>query len=84
MPRPQMRIGALAALISLFLFSCAAKKAAVRVPDAFTGKIRIDACKAGAAADEIVIDREGHGETSVCTASRDLRQVVVRPFVRQG
>jgi hypothetical protein len=88
MQRSEVRMGALAALVSLLLVSCAAKKTTVRltvrVPEGFIGSIRIDACKTAAAADDILIDRAGHGETSICAASRDLRLAVVRSAPRQG
>ena len=70
------------ALFSFFLFSCAAKKAPERItviaPENFAGTIHITACNRQAAANNIPIDASGNGTTSVCSASPDLKLVVVR------
>ncbi|MGA2418467.1 MAG: hypothetical protein ABSG69_00160 [Candidatus Acidiferrum sp.] len=72
----------LLALVSIFLFSCAAKKApehiTVIVPRDFNGTIRLTGCEAQARPDGIVVDARGHGSTSICSASPDLKMVVVR------
>ena len=70
------------ALLSIFLFSCAAKKAPERLtviaPANFSGTIEITACDAKSLADRITIDGTGHGRTSICSASPDLKIVVMR------
>jgi len=72
----------LLALASIFLFSCAAKKAPERitviVPPDFYGTIRLTGCDAQARPDGIVVDSAGHGSTSICSASPDLKIVVMR------
>jgi hypothetical protein len=72
----------LLAVFSLFLFSCAAKRAPERItviaPETFTGKIKITACEPQAPPDNIVIDLSGNGKTSVCSASPDLKLLVIR------
>ena len=69
-------------LLTLFLFSCGAKKAAetltVIAPENFSGRIRITTCHLGAASDNIVIDSAGAGITSVCSVSPDLTLQIVR------
>jgi hypothetical protein len=69
-------------LFSILLFSCAAKKAAERItviaPETFAGTITLTACDSGSSADNIIVDAAGHGKTSVCSASPDLRLIVVR------
>src|SRR5271170_6991566 len=70
------------ALLSIFLFSCAAKKAPERLtviaPSNFSGTIEITACDAKALPEQITIDGTGHGRTSICSASPDLKIVVIR------
>ncbi len=67
---------------SFFLVSCAAKKAAERItviaPENFTGTISLTACDPQAPSDNISIDASGNGKTSVCSASADLKLVVIR------
>jgi hypothetical protein len=66
----------------LFLFSCAARKAAEEIavitPPNFTGKIQLDACVPGAPATNVSISENGEGQTSVCSVSKDLKLVIVR------
>jgi len=80
--RPSHLRNTLLALLSIFLFSCAAKKAPERLtviaPRSFSGTISITACDAKALPDRIVLDGAGHGSTSICSASPDLKVVVVR------
>lgn len=70
------------ALLSLFLFSCAAKKAPERItviaPENFKGTVRLVACDREAPADNIVVDASGNGKTSICSASADMKLVVKR------
>jgi hypothetical protein len=58
--RPAQRWELLLALLSIFLFSCAAKKAPERLtviaPGSFSGTISITACDAKALQDRIVLD----------------------------
>ncbi len=70
------------ALVSLFLFSCGARKAPERLTviasENFSGEIRIVTCDPKAASDSIAIDANGHGRTSLCSSSPDLTLRVVR------
>ncbi|MGA2814309.1 MAG: hypothetical protein ABSG16_23165 [Candidatus Acidiferrum sp.] len=50
----------------------------VIAPETFAGTITITACDPQSSADNLVIDTAGHGRTSVCSASPDLRLIVVR------
>jgi hypothetical protein len=72
----------LLAVLSPFLFSCAAKRAPEQItvvaPKTFTGKIRIVACVPSAPAGKVIIDASGRGQTSICSASPDLQVVVLR------
>jgi len=81
MRQTRSQIGVLA-ILSVFLFSCAAKKSPERLtiiaPDDFSGSMKLTACVSQAPADNIFIDASGNGSTSVCSASRDLKIVVKR------
>jgi len=70
------------ALLSLSLFSCGAKRAPERItviaPENFTGRINLAACHPKAPANNIVLDSSGNGKTSVCSASPDLKLVIIR------
>jgi hypothetical protein len=72
----------LLAVFSLFLVSCAAKKVPERItviaPEGFGGTIKLTACFSNASSDNVVVDASGHGDTSVCSASSDLKLIVVR------
>jgi hypothetical protein len=80
--RPSHLRNTFLALLSIFLFSCAAKKAPERLtviaPANFSGTIAITACDAKALPERITIDGGGHGTTSICSASPDLKIVVIR------
>lgn len=80
--RPSHLRNTFLALLSIFLFSCAAKKAPERLtviaPTNFSGTVEITACDAKALPDRITIDGAGHGRTSICSASPDLKIVVMR------
>jgi hypothetical protein len=75
-------VNTVVALVSLFLFSCGARKAAERLtviaPENFSGEIRIITCDPKAPSDSIAIDALGHGRTSLCSSSPDLTLRVVR------
>jgi hypothetical protein len=70
------------AIFSLFLVSCAAKKApehiTVIAPEGFGGMIKLSACDSKASSDNVIVDTSGHGNTSVCSASPDLKLIAVR------
>jgi hypothetical protein len=70
------------ALCSLFLFSCAAKKAPERLtvvaPEDFSGVIKITTCDNHAVSDNILLDSSGRGRTSICSSSADLTLRLVR------
>jgi len=75
-------VNTVVALVSLFLFSCGARKAPERLtviaPENFSGQIRIITCDPKAPSDSIAIDADGHGRTSLCSSSPDLTLRVVR------
>jgi hypothetical protein len=63
----------LAFLAMVFLMlSCGASlhpdRLTVRVPNHFSGSMRVSACVAGAPAGEVTLDEQGLGKTSLCPA----------------
>jgi hypothetical protein len=75
-------VNTVVALVSLFLFSCGARKTpeclTVIASEDFSGEIRIITCDPQAASDSVAIDGHGHGRTSLCSSSPDLVLRVVR------
>jgi hypothetical protein len=77
------KLGA-ALVVSMLLLSCAAERlptiVTVRVADAYSGRIYLKLCEAGAK-EPAVIDDKGNGETSVCSNGR-IAVVVLRQTSR--
>ncbi|HEY2461632.1 MAG TPA: hypothetical protein VGI16_12530 [Candidatus Acidoferrum sp.] len=76
-----LRIG-LCLLGSIVMLSCGSKRAPERLtvvaPEDFSGEIVIKACDPAASDDHIALDAAGHGSTSICSATGQLKLVVIR------